>query len=129
MEGMESERDVSKRRRKVELSLPALGLFSPKDGERREGFERTGLVGLLLVESVDGVPGVLEVESGHPGFRFVCIVVTKPFNKVHEWTGFPPEIHLRVEDRFHLVLQISVDLHRRRRGLNSIRNIRLVMGF
>ena len=94
MKGMESERDVGKQRRKVELSLPALGLFSPKDGERREGFERTGLVGLLLVESVDGVPGVLEVESGHPGFRFVCIVVTKPFDKVHEWTGFPPEIHL-----------------------------------
>ena len=56
--------------------------------------KRSGLVRILLVESVDGVLGVLKVESRHPGVRVVRIVVSEPFDKVHEWTGFPPEIHL-----------------------------------
>ena len=84
-------------REKAELAFPlspTLGLFSPKDGERRKGMKRSGLVRILLVESVDGVLGVLKVESRHPGVRVVCIIVSKPFDKVHERAGFPPEIHL-----------------------------------
>ena len=61
-----SERKSERSRRKVqgkaELAFPlspTLGLFSPKNGERRKGMKRSGLVRILLVVSIDGVLGVL----------------------------------------------------------------------
>ena len=66
--------------------------------------------------------GVIEFSGKEPRGFFVGTCVTGPADKVEELAVTPSPINLRVKDLLDFIFDFSVDLNRRRRRLNSVRN-------
>ena len=85
------------------------------------------LVWARLIRVVQMVPGdefggVIEFSGKKPQSFFVGTCITSPADKVEELAVTPSPINFRVKDFLDFIFDFSVDLDRRRRRLNSVRN-------
>lgn len=63
---------------------------------------------------------VLDIISTDPGILFVGTLISQPFNPIPEFHPAAP-VDLGVEDSFDLMLDVTVDFDRRRRGFDAFR--------
>ena len=72
--------------------------------------------------SNDGFGGVIKLRGKEPQSFFVGTCVTSPADKVEELAVMPSLINFRVKDFLDFIFDFSVNLNRRRRRLDLIRN-------
>ena len=70
----------------------------------------------------DKFGGMIKFSGKQPRSFFVGTCITSPADKVEELAVTPSPINFRVKDFLDFIFDFSVDLNRRRRRLNSIRN-------
>ena len=80
------------------------------------------LIRILHVVSDNKFRGVIKLRGKEPQSYFVGTCVTSPADKIEELAVTPSPINFRVKDFLNFIFNFSIDLDRRWRRLNSIRN-------
>ena len=83
---------------------------------------RARLIRILHVVSNDEFGGMIKLHGKEPRSFFVGTCITSPADKIEELAVTPSPINFRVKDFLNFIFDFSVDLDRRWRRLNTIRN-------